>query len=346
MARRDAGAGVVGHIEELAVAAVPIEQARLLECLADAAAVEVGIDVAVGDDDILPAVVVEVEEADAPADVLGVDGEAGLGGDLGETNLAEVAVEVGDVAGEIGLDDVEPAVVIVIGGRGAHAGLLMAVLVIGDAGQGPALGEGAVVIVAEQQAGGGVGSHEDVGPAGVSEIAGEDGESGGAGGAEAGGAGDFGKVAVAVVVIQRDGFGRQAHRSTHDRETHPHALAGVAGLGGVGGVELEIVGDEEVEVAVAVVVEKGATGAPTEGTSETAYCGLVPKRPVTLVVPQRVVAPGGDEEIDVAVVVDIAGADALAPVGVGDAGFGSDVLEAQAAQVVIKEVGRRGGLRI
>lgn len=46
--------------------------------------------------------------------------------------------------------------------------------------------------------------------------------------------------------------------------------------------------------------------------------------------------PLGEEEIDVAVVVRVAGADSLSPTEVADAGFGGDVLEVKAAEVVIE----------
>ena len=52
-------------------------------------------------------------------------------------------------------------------------------------------------------------------------------------------------------------------------------------------------------------------------------------------------SPGGDEQVDAPVVVDVARADALAPVVVRDPAFCGDVLEPQAAEVVIEEVRRR-----
>ena len=67
MRRHDARPRVVGDIEELLVAAVPVEQALLVKRLADAACVDIRIDVPVGDEDVLPAVVVEVEKARSPS---------------------------------------------------------------------------------------------------------------------------------------------------------------------------------------------------------------------------------------------------------------------------------------
>ena len=52
----------------------------------------------------------------------------------------------------------------------AHAGLLLAVFAEGDAGLQAALGEGSVVVVAEEQAGRGVAGDVDVRPAVAIEI--------------------------------------------------------------------------------------------------------------------------------------------------------------------------------
>ena len=76
----------------------------------------------------------------------------------------------------MGLEDVQVAVGIEVADGQAHAGLLLPVLAEGDAGLEALLGEGAVVVVAEQQAGRGVAGDVDVGPAVAVEIGGGDGE--------------------------------------------------------------------------------------------------------------------------------------------------------------------------
>ena len=78
------------------------------------------VDVAVGDEDVLPAVVVEVEEVDAEADILAVDAETGLDARVDEAR-AVVAVQRGHLFGEVGPDDVEPAVAVVVADADAHA---------------------------------------------------------------------------------------------------------------------------------------------------------------------------------------------------------------------------------
>ena len=88
-----------------------------------------------------------------------------------EGAVAVVAVESRHLVGEVGADDVEPAVAVVVGDADAHAGEGDAVLVERAAGGDADLAEGAVVVVAVEQARRGVAGDVDVGPAVVVEIA-------------------------------------------------------------------------------------------------------------------------------------------------------------------------------
>jgi len=76
--------------------------------------------------------------------------------------FALVAVEVRDVAVEVGLEDVEPPVAVVVGGGHAHAGLLEPVFVIGEAGLDAALREAPVAVVSEVEAGRRIAGHVNV----------------------------------------------------------------------------------------------------------------------------------------------------------------------------------------
>ena len=69
------------------------------------------------------------------------------------------------VVGEVGLEDVQPAVVVVISRRDSHPRLLASVLVVGDAGRDSGLLECPIPAVVEQQRGGGVAGDIDIGPA-------------------------------------------------------------------------------------------------------------------------------------------------------------------------------------
>lgn len=65
---------------ELAVAQVPVQQTLLPEALADGNLVDGWVDVAIGDEDVLPSVVIEVEEGGSPAQLSRMYGhDAGYG---------------------------------------------------------------------------------------------------------------------------------------------------------------------------------------------------------------------------------------------------------------------------
>ena len=89
----DARAGGCGNVSERAVAIVVIENARLLVIAAEMLHVHFGIDVAVDEEQIGPAVVVKIEEHGAPAEILRVQAEAGGKGDIVEGAVAVAAIE-------------------------------------------------------------------------------------------------------------------------------------------------------------------------------------------------------------------------------------------------------------
>ena len=109
------------HVDEAAVAGVAIEQVRLPVGEVQLAPVQLRIHVTVGDEDVLPAVVVEVEEVHAKADVLPVDAEAGPEARDLERTRTVVPVQRGDLLGEVRADDVEPTVGVVVSYTDAHA---------------------------------------------------------------------------------------------------------------------------------------------------------------------------------------------------------------------------------
>ena len=72
-----AGAALCGDLFELAVAEIAVEVFVLGVGRVDVGAFDLGVDMAVGHEDVEPAVVVHVEEAHAPAEEASVDAEAG-----------------------------------------------------------------------------------------------------------------------------------------------------------------------------------------------------------------------------------------------------------------------------
>ena len=85
-------------------------------------------------------------------------------------------------------------------------------------------------------------------------------------------------------------------------------------------VHVDVVGDEEIELAVAIVVNEGAAGAPARFLAGDARLFAdVGEGAVAVVVVENVLAVVGDEQVVEAVVVVVADADALSPAAVANA---------------------------
>ncbi len=144
---------------------------------------------------------------------------------------------------------------VVVGGVDTHAGAGHAVFTEGDAGGDSLLLEGAVLLVQVELVGLGVVGEENVGPAIVVVVEDGDAEAFGSGVKEAGFLGGIFELAAAQVVPEARGGS-------------PVGLGRAVGL--VGAVEgavdvglrrpLHVVGDDEVKLAVAVVIDPGGAG--------------------------------------------------------------------------------------
>jgi hypothetical protein len=123
---------------------------------------------------------------------------------------------------------------------------------------------------------------------------------------------------------------------------HGHAL--VAAEAGVGcrrrlQVHVDVVRHEEVQPAVAVVVEEGAAGPPSRPrVAQSRADGDVLERPVSAVVVEVVLSPVAHEQVHVPVVVVVARARALSPAALGEARLLRDVLERPIALVAVEVV--------
>src|SRR5712671_7102068 len=135
-------------------------------------AVNLRIDVPVDQQKIRPSVIIEIEKHGAPAKILRVQAESGPISDIVKGAVAVVAIQRCGVVGKICLEDIELAVSIVIGHRGAHAGLRAPVFIECGAGSDRYVGECSIAVVVIQNARSAVASDENVGPAIVVKIQG------------------------------------------------------------------------------------------------------------------------------------------------------------------------------
>ncbi len=109
-------------------------------------------------------------------------------------------------------------------------------------------------------------------------------------------------------------------------------------------IDLNIVGNEQVEQAVAVVIDKRTARAEAivAGLMQSGLVGDVGECAVAVIAVEPVLSVVGKEEIFEAVVVVVADANTLGPASVREAGFGSHIGECAVAVVVIEAVAGAG----
>src|ERR1035441_9805444 len=133
----------------------------------------------------------------------------------------------------------------------------------------------------------------------------------------------------------------KSNASAHDGNAFPEARGRASGLGRVRGIEIDVVGDEEVEAPVAIVIDETAARGPADVVvPEAGFARDIGEGTVAVVVKQDIVSPESDEEIDEAIVVVVAGTDSLSPAGEGDAGLLGDVGEGAVMQIAVEMAGR------
>src|ERR1039458_4711009 len=203
------------------------------------------------------------------------------------------------------------------------------------------LAEGAVVVVAKQQAGRGIARHVDVGPSVVIEIRGHSGQPVAA--FRRGDAGTFRYVlesTIAVVVIQQMRLRRQAARSTVHRNALPVATGDLPRRLPRLEVELQVVGDEQVQVAIAVVIHEGAAGSPSYSRREqTRLFGDIGERAVSIIAVENVLAPGSGKDVVNAIVIIVCDGDAVRPTRARESGLRGDIGEGAIPVVLVQPVG-------
>src|SRR5258708_456298 len=126
-------AGAAGNIVERSVAVVAVENHRIPVSHGGIQPIHLGENMTGHEKQVFPAVIIEIEKAAAPPDVARVARQSSRRGDIVKLAVAAIMVESLALIGKIRAENVEPAVAVIVGGRDAHAGHRLAVLVIGDA---------------------------------------------------------------------------------------------------------------------------------------------------------------------------------------------------------------------
>src|SRR5438034_10454586 len=106
-------------------------------------------------------------------------------------------------------------------------------------------------------------------------------------------------------------------------------------------IKIDVVGDEQIEFAVAIVVDKRAASVPTLAVpAHAGFVGHIGERAIAVIVVKHVLAKIGDEEIFEAVVVVVTNANALSPAGVGYASLHGNVCECSVT-IILEKMRRR-----
>ena len=270
-------------------------------------------------------VVVEVRRAGTPCPAAVV--HLGRHREVPELPGAVVAVEpVAELAPALdvevvdgGDEPVHVAVAVVVADRGTHAGLVDDDVLIGD------VGECAVAVVQEDLALLEVGCHQEVAVAVVVDVAEVRGER-----------------PVGVLFDQGGGYSRL------DACVRECAVAVVApdGLGVLARIVVVApMREKEVDESVPVVVEERRGDRVHRGQPDAGCLGCVDESSFGLLEPVledvvRVADDGADEQVEVAITIDVTECRAASPVREVEAEFGTDLLERPVAAIAVEVIGR------
>ena len=316
-----------------------IEDARFFVSAAQVLAVDFRVNVPIYENQVRPAIVIEIEKHGSPTQILRVQAQASRRCGIGEGAVAVVAIQGGSVVRKICLKDVEVAVAVVIGDSRSHAGLFAAIVIESCSCCHRNVSKCPVMIVAIKNAWRAVAGDEYVGPAILVEIERGDTERVmTVGTVDVGFGGDVFEGALALVVIQDIFRARQTARAAHHRDGFPDAGGALARSGRGREIKVHIIGHDQIKFAVAIIVNESATcapGLPRAGHSSL-LCDL--GEDAALVVIQAILAVVSYIQIFPAVIVVVSNADALSPASCREARLRGDIGESPIVIVAIEMV--------
>ncbi len=306
------------------------------------------IDVAIGDQDVLPAIVVVIEKGVAESEERnGSLAETDVVAEIGEVGVAVVVVERVVGIAEGGVVNIELACVLIVADGEPHGSRLQAGLIERKSRRITVIFKRAVALVDVEIVGCGVVGHKQVQLAIVIDVGEHRAQPVIAGLVGHSGLHAYvGEGAVAVVVEEMIAFAGQA-AGTAANLFAAEGAERVGRIAGTGGgqmlrVVMEVPGDKQIEAAVAIVIAPGGAGVPGRGIgqSHAGFLCNVGKCAVVIVVVEAVAAPVGHEDVGPAVIVVIGNGHAKAPAVVGDAGLLRNVGEGSIV-IVVEEGGVR-----
>src|SRR5882757_6158317 len=281
------------NVFETAVTQIPVNQPRILVSLVEVVIVDLRIDVAIDLDNVLPAVIVVIHKSATPRYITVVDTHAGSKRNIAESPIAVVVVQVAGVIGKVGLEYIEPSVTVVVGHAHAHPGLLMSVVTVSATRHDCDIGERAIMVVLEQDARCRVHGNINIRPPIIVEVVRNSGNRIPRARLENSRLlRNVGKCAVTVVAIEKIRITIKPPWTTHDRHALPLAKLCVVCRRNRLRIQLEIIANKKIEVAVPIVVEKSTAGAPANlRLVKTGFVRYIGECAIPIVTEENVVSP-------------------------------------------------------
>ena len=261
-----------------------------------------------------PSIVVVVEKLRAETQIGNADGSNPRSAcQVGELAIVIVVIEVVGIVRKISLHNVGPSVAIVIGRVNAHASLFAAVGAVGHPRLGADFGESTVTVVVIEQARRRIVRDVKIKAPVFVVIQPQDAETVIAFDINAEFFRDIGEGAVTVVVVETIARALQPARPAIYRDAPILAEQTVAELRQIVDVQVDVVRDIEIEVAVVVIVAEGRAGSPALGVSDAGFRGDVGERAVVVVAVESRTMKAGDVDVFPSVVVVVADGDTVTP---------------------------------
>src|SRR5437588_9249394 len=340
MRRRHSRARHLDQFFKSAVAKVAKHCARCLVGVLRELSFYFRIDVAGHHEQVWVTIVVEVGNSGSPTYVARFDADARRSRHIIEVSLPVVAIKNISVVREVCLEKIQVPIQIIVAAPDAHSRLLHADGAKRHSSHYAFLTKRSVMIVHERQARCRVRGHVDVGPSVFVKIGGNHGHAIGFAFCNSCLMADIGECSITIVSVERMPPHRQPTRSTFDGNSFPIAVAIVPRYGRVFQRKPHVVGNEQVQMTVAVVIQKTASCSPSRPVvSPPSGLSDIRERSIAVVAVENVLSEIGAENIVKAIVVVVPDTNSACPTLAVQPRFLGDVRKISVTIVLVEPVG-------
>src|SRR5262249_28033391 len=145
---------------------------------------------------------------------------------------------------------------------------------------------------------------------------------------------------VTAIVIKGDIAKRQTAWTAEDGHSLPFTRRPRSRRRRLGRIELQVTRDDQIEMTVAIVIEKGTAVAPLTRAADPGPCGHVLEGALAIVAIENIRSPVRDVQVLVTVIVEIRYADAIPPAGFRQLRFPRHILEFSVPGIAVQVIGR------